>query len=174
MLKKQNKALTVLFSLLPGAGHMFMGFMKRGVSLMSLFFLIIFLSSWLGIGPLLYVLPVLWFYSFFDSINIAWADDQEFSKLEDHYLFKTESFSQMNGKLSGRGSLYCGILLLFFGVYLIFSKLVSRFYPLLRPEIANLFSDIVSVFPQIFLGIIIIWIGTRLILGKKKELENRD
>lgn len=174
MLKKQNKTLTVFFSLLPGAGHMFMGFMKRGVSLMSLFFVIIFLSSWLGIGPLLYVLPVLWFYSFFDSINMAWADDQEFSKLEDHYLFKLESFAQLNGKFSGRSGLYCGILLVFFGAYLIFSRLIYRFSPMLRPEIADFFSGIISIFPQLFLGIIIIWIGIRLIVGKKREMEKHD
>lgn len=174
MPKKQNKTLTVFFSFLPGAGHMFMGFMKRGLSLMSLFFLIIFLSSWLGIGPLLYVLPVLWFYSFFDCINMAWADDQEFSRFEDRYLFKTASLSRLNEKLAGRGGLYCGILLLFFGIYLIFSKTISRFYDVLRPEVANLFSDVISVFPQIFLGVVIIVIGIRLIVGKKKELEKHD
>jgi hypothetical protein len=174
MLRKQNKTLTVFFSLLPGAGHMFMGFMKRGLSLMSLFFLTIFLSSWLGIGPLLYVLPVLWFYAFFDSINIAWTDDSEFSKLEDRYLFKSESFARLNERFSGRCNLYFGILLVFFGAYLILSKMISRLYPLLRPEIADLLSNLVSVFPQFFLGVIIIWIGIRLIAGKKKELEKHD
>ncbi len=174
MPKKQSKTLTVFFSFLPGAGHMFMGFMKRGLSLMSLFFLIIFLSSWLGIGPLLYVLPVLWFYSFFDCINMAWAGDQEFSRFEDRYLFKTESLSRLNEKLAGRGGLYCGILLLFFGIYLIFSKTISRFYGVLKPEVADLFSDVISVFPQIFLGAVIIVIGIRLIVGKKKELEKHD
>ena len=174
MQKKQNKALTVIFSFLPGAGHMFMGFMKRGLSLMSLFFLTIFLSSWLGIGPLLYVLPVLWFYSFFDCINMAWADDQDFSAFEDRYLFKTESLSRLNEKLSGRGGLYCGILLLFFGIYLILSKLISEFCSALNPEIAQLFSGIISVFPQIFLGVVIILIGVRLIIGKKKEMEKHD
>lgn len=174
MQRKQSKALTVFFSLLPGAGHMFMGFMKRGISLMSLFFLIIFLSSWLGIGPLLYALPVLWFYAFFDSINIAWADDQEFSTLDDHYLFKTEALSHVNEKLFGHGSLYCGIILLFFGIYLILSKLISEFDSLLRPEIADFLSNTVAVFPQFFLGVVIILIGIRLIIGKKKELEKRD
>lgn len=174
MQRKQNKSLTVFFSLLPGAGHMYMGFMKRGVSLMSLFFLTIFLSSWLDIGPLLYVLPVLWFYSFFDSLNIAWADDAEFARLEDRYLFKSESFDRWNRKISGRGNLYCGILLVFFGAYLIFSRLISRFYSLLLPEAAEVLSGIVSVFPQVFLGVVIVWIGVRLIAGKKKELEEHE
>ena len=174
MPRKQNKTLTVFFSLLPGAGHMFMGFMKRGVSLMSLFFLTIFLSSWLGIGPLLYVLPVLWFYSFFDSVNIAWADDPEFSEMEDRYLFKSENLDHLNQRLSGHGGLICGILLVFFGVYLIGSKMLSEFEAMLRPEVREALRGVFSLLPQLFLGVVIIWLGVRLIAGKKKELENRD
>lgn len=174
MTRKRNKFLTVLFSLVPGAGHMFMGFMKHGVSIMSLFFLIILLSSWLGIGPLLYALPVLWFYSFFGSINMAWADDQHFSELEDRYLVITESFSKVNARLSGHGSLYLGILLLFFGFHLILSNLISRFYYALQPELANLISSIVYVIPQIFLSAVVIIIGVKLIVGKKKELKKHD
>lgn len=174
MRKKRNKTLTVLFSLIPGGGHMFMGFMKLGVSLMSLFFLLIFLSSWLNIGPLLYALPVLWFYSFFSSINMAWVDDTQFFEFEDRYCFTTESFSQVNKRLSGRGGLYVGILLLFFGIYLILSKLVQNVYSMLRVEIADALTNIVYVFPQIFLGAIIVIIGVRLIIGKRRELNKHD
>lgn len=173
MLKKQNKALTVIFSILPGAGHMFMGFMKRGLSLMSLFFLTIFLSTWLEIAPLLYVLPVLWFYSFFECINMSWADDQEFSKFSDQYLFQIENLLQVK-KLSGKGNLYCGILLLFFGIYLIAGRLISEFSYLMPPGFARLFSNVLSIFPQIFLGVLIILLGIRLIAGKRKELEEHD
>lgn len=174
MPKKRSKVWTVIFSLLPGAGHMFMGFMKRGLSLMSLFFLIIFLSSWLGIGPLLYILPVLWFYSFFECLNLTCADDEEFAKTEDQYLFHLESFSGMNERLSKRAGFYSGIILLFFGLYLISSRLLSQFRFGLLPQVAEYFDGILSVFPQVFVGIIIILIGIRLIRGKKEELEQHD
>lgn len=174
MTKKRNKFLTVLFSLIPGAGHMFMGFMKQGVSVMALFFLIILFSSWLGIGPLLYALPVLWFYAFFSSINLAWADEQQFAEAEDRYLIKTEYLSQVNKKLSGRGRLYCGILLLVFGLYLIFSRLISNFYFVLQPQISELFFNVLNIFPQLFLGTVIIIVGVRLIVGKRKELKKHD
>ena len=45
MKKEKSKFLTFCFSLLPGAGHMYMGFMKMGLSLMAAFFFLIFLSS---------------------------------------------------------------------------------------------------------------------------------
>lgn len=171
MLKQRNKSATVLCAFLPGAGHMYMGFMKRGVSFMGLFFLTIFLSSWLNIGPLMYVLPVLWFYSFFECVNMAWASPEEFSALRDGYLFRR---GEGESVLSGRWALYGGILLVFFGVYLIFDQLVSRLSLYLAEGAANALSAAVSLFPQIFFGVVVILIGVRLIVGKKKELERHD
>ena len=37
--QKKGKFLTFMFSFIPGAAEMYMGFMKMGVSLMALFFL---------------------------------------------------------------------------------------------------------------------------------------
>ncbi|QAT50512.1 hypothetical protein EQM14_12475 [Caproiciproducens sp. NJN-50] len=174
MPKKRSKVWTVLFSLLPGAGHMFMGFMKRGLSLMSLFFFIIFLSSWLGIGPLLYIIPVLWFYSFFECINLTCADDQEFARMEDRYLFHLDSLTGLSEHFSTRTGFYAGILLLFFGLYLIAAKLLSQFRFGLLPQAVRYFEGILSVFPQVLVGVVIILIGIRLIKGKREELERHD
>lgn len=171
MLKQRNKGLTVLCALLPGAGHMYMGFMRRGVSFMGLFFLTIFLSSWLGIGPLMYVLPVLWFYSFFECVNMAWASPEEFCGLRDVYLFQREDARSV---ISGRWAFYGGILLVFFGVYLIFSKLIWQVSPYLAENASDALRGAVSLFPQIFFGVVIILIGIRLIAGKKQEMENHD
>lgn len=169
MMKQRNKSATVFFSLLPGAGHMFMGFMKRGVSFMALFFLTIFLSSWLSIGPLMYLLPVLWFYSFFDCVNLAWANAEEFSLAKDAYLFQSSVFP----RFSSSWALYGGILLVFFGVYIVFERLLSSFESQLNRKVFEAFYAGVSMFPQLFFGIVIIVIGIRLILGKKKELTDR-
>ena len=61
MTNRKSKFLTVIFSCIPGAGQMFMGFMKLGVSLMGLFFLIFVAANLTGLGFLLYLAPVLWF-----------------------------------------------------------------------------------------------------------------
>lgn len=71
-----SPVLVFLFSLLPGAGHMYMGFMRRGLQLMVLFFGTIWLGSLsmpLGFSDLLGMLaaPVVWFYSFFDSLGLS-------------------------------------------------------------------------------------------------------
>ena len=42
-----------LFSLIPGAGQMYMGFMKQGLSLMTIFATLCAVGIWLDIKPLL-------------------------------------------------------------------------------------------------------------------------
>lgn len=68
-------ALVFLFSLLPGAGHMYMGLMTRGLHLMVLFFGTVYLggASGLILNELwgIVVAPVIWFFSFFDALRIS-------------------------------------------------------------------------------------------------------
>ena len=100
MIKKKNKGWTFIFSLIPGAGEMYMGFMKRGLSIMALFWGMIAVATCLNIGPLTIVLPVIWCYSFFEVHNMNGMTDEEFYALVDDYVFHLgeESFrSRMNG-----------------------------------------------------------------------------
>ena len=48
---KKNKILMFLFSLIPGAGQMYMGFMKQGLSLMTIFATLCAVGIWLDIKP---------------------------------------------------------------------------------------------------------------------------
>ena len=47
---KKNGILTLLFALIPGAGEMYQGYMKRGLSIITMFCLSIALSAWMGIS----------------------------------------------------------------------------------------------------------------------------
>lgn len=87
MTRQKGKLLTFCFSLVPGAGHMYLGFMKQGISLMTTFAALCAISAWLEIGPLLLFTPIIWFYSFFDAINKNSLDPEEFYALEDHYIW---------------------------------------------------------------------------------------
>ena len=86
MTNKKNKLFTFFFSLIPGAGEMYLGFYKMGASVMILFFGDVALASSL-FPPLLYLLPVMWFFSFFHTHNLNNMADEEFYALEDGYLF---------------------------------------------------------------------------------------
>lgn len=173
MIRKKGKFLTFLFSLLPGAGHMYIGFMKMGVSFMSVFFFLIFLSAWLDIGPLLFLLPLIWFYSFFDCLNRSSLDDDKFLLLEDKYLFSLNEVMKLDKHIFEKRRLATGAVLLFLGIYLVVNNVLQflhRYIPYKVYEVIYYFTRQV---PQVIVGIAIVVIGIKLIQGKKRESENR-
>lgn len=172
MTRKKNGFLTFVFSLLPGAGEMYMGFFKQGISIMSAFFMLIFVSSWLNLGPLMFILPVLWFYSFFHVHNLASLRDEEFYSIEDKYLFDYDNnkLQAMFGQNKGRKIL--AIVLIILGVSAIWDISMDLLESFLIAVGMNLdwFYRISYKMPQCAFGIAIILLGIHLIRGKKKEL----
>ncbi len=68
--KKFNKrSITLALSIIPGAGHMYLGYQKKGLIIMGAFSFSVFFMGWLGISLLLFLLPLIWFYSFFDAMH---------------------------------------------------------------------------------------------------------
>lgn len=65
---KKNGILTFLFAFVPGAGQMYQGYMKRGLSLITLFFLCIMAGMLLE--PLVLTALIVWMYSIFDTFNL--------------------------------------------------------------------------------------------------------
>ncbi len=174
MKSKKNKFLTFIFSLVPGAGHMYMGFMKMGLSLMAAFLFIIFLSSWLNIGPLLFALPLIWFYSFFDSINKRYSTEEEFLLIEDNYLFSLNELVKIDKSIFKRHELFTGILLLLLGGYLIWNNMLHSLSRYMPDAVYNVIYSVTRVAPQIIIGVAIIILGAKLIMGKKRECDTND
>ncbi len=171
MRTKKGKISTFIFSLLPGAGHMYMGFMKMGISFMSAFFFIIFISSWLDIGPLLFVLPLIWFYSFFDCINKRYSPDEEFLNLEDNYLFSLDKLLKFDQSVFKKQRLFIGIVCLFLGLYLIWYNVMNTLWGRIPNEVYEMLSNVTRIAPQIIIGIAIVIAGIKLIKGKKREMD---
>ena len=174
MQKERSKFLTFCFSLLPGAGHMYMGFMKMGLSLMAAFFFIILLSTWLSIGPLLFILPLIWFYSFFDCMNKRYSTEAEFLLLEDDYLFSLEELVKMDKGIFKKNKMFSGIILVLLGCYLIWINIIRSLSSYMTEELYNAINNVTRVAPQIIIGVAIIAVGAKLIIGKKKECDMND
>lgn len=64
MTRKKNRLITFLWSLIPGAGEMYLGFMKRGACIMGAFWGLLALAGQLQLEIFLLLSPVIWFYSF--------------------------------------------------------------------------------------------------------------
>lgn len=67
-MKMKNFAATVVMSVLPGLGHLYLGLTRRGIQLMiGMFVCIAFIPVLPMVFP--FALTVLWFYSFFDALK---------------------------------------------------------------------------------------------------------
>ena len=66
---KKSKMLAMFLSLLPGAGHMYLGLQRRGLQLMAAFLLSIYILDVLHLSLFLFLIPILWFFSFFDALQ---------------------------------------------------------------------------------------------------------
>lgn len=64
----KNGLLTLLFAFIPGAGQMYQGYMKRGLSLMLMCCAICVLA--VLFSPIAFFLLVVFMYSFFDTLNL--------------------------------------------------------------------------------------------------------
>lgn len=171
MTSKKGEYLSFIFSLIPGAGEMYMGFMKQGVSLMSMFFASILMAGWLRADVLAFIGIVVWFYSFFHVHNLRSLPDQKFQEVEDKILVPFNG-ENLNINITDRKiRIAVAFFLIFYGVSSIWNYLlniVSRFLP---EEFYHIVWEILYEIPEVVVALLIIWLGIRLIKGKKKELD---
>lgn len=170
--KKKNRFLTFCCSMLPGAAEMYMGFMKTGISLMSLFFLILGITSWIGGGVLAAFMIVVWCYGFFHANHLAGLADEDFVKIEDEYLFGMNTF--LEGKnFVNKYQKWIAAVLIFMGITFLWESVASMIYDLV-PEsyriIATVMWRIGDYIPKLLAGLAIIVVGIKLICGKKAQL----
>ena len=174
MITKRSKFWTIVFAFLPGAGHMYNGFMKMGVSFMGLFFIVLALASFINIGAIAFLAPVIWFYAFFDCINRVFIDDAEFYAQEDRYLFTMKQLESLNLEVFRQQNLLIGVILILIGFNALWHNVILRTlwnYELIPLEVYHLISGLGSIIPKLGVSLLIIWAGVVLIMGKKKELE---
>lgn len=180
MIKKSN-FFTFCCAFIPGAGQMYLGMMKKGVALMFAFFSIIGIASFFRLGFLTVFLPVIWFYSFFDTLNIKWMTPEKREELDQQFSSELFSGKQFNkgwlDALKQKHSLLAGAGLIMVGIYLLFSNFVL---PILREifEIYGidfwLFSYMIRTIPTLFVAIAIIVLGIHLVRGKKTAPSEKD
>lgn len=173
MIKRKGKFLTFCFSLLPGAGHMYLGFMKQGLSLMLYFWGTLFLATYLNIGALAFLLPVMFCYSFFDTINKNSLSDEDFYALEDNYLLNLD-LDELKGILHGKFRPFIALILIIMGVQMLLSNCYHLILVVLPQDLSsllfNILRPILNRLPQILIAIAIIAVGIHLIRGKKTAL----
>ena len=171
--KKKSKFMTFCFSFIPGGGQMYMGFMKTGLSLMLLFALTIIVASWTNQGALATICVVEWVYSFFYTNHLASLDDEEFSQVEDTYLFGLDSIPRIN-ILGEKYHKWVAVILIFIGVCFLWNSLADLLYDVLPQGyrfLSNIMWRIGNYVPSVLIGVAIIALGLKMLEGKKITLE---
>lgn len=171
---KKSSFLTFCFAFIPGAGEMYLGMMRKGAAIMTLFWGIIGISVFLQMGFICAVLPIIWFYSFFETFNIRWLPPEEIERQDQEFSgnWGTKLFSSdLKAVLDKRHTLI-GILLILVGGWAILNNF---FVPILE-EFLNLgdywiFRYLSYRLPSILVAFAVVVFGVHLVRGKKKPKE---
>ena len=197
---RKNKFLTFLFALIPGGGHMYLGYMKRGVEYMAMFAASAYLASVMmgfsrGIGLeiigviFLIVLPIIWLYQMFESMHTV----SQMKKLEIEYPeddgFFIPGISNVTNldalKIFKKRSVIkaIAITIICLGIYVLFSNISSalngRFYIngdvyYINELYTQIFNMIVNYVPSAVISLILIFGGIKLLIGNKNNKNNKN
>lgn len=181
-MNKKNKILFFLFSLIPGAAHMYIGLVKRGLVIMLVLVAGAGLAMMADTPAFLLVLPVLWFYSFFDAWNKYLLPEEKLTKVQDDFLFflnampeNVRSDPRFKKVASANVLKVGGIVAIIAGAYLIWDQIIVRvLIRLLSDTGAEILSQISYKLPQVAVAVILIVVGIKLISHKKRELERKN
>lgn len=172
----KNGILTFLFAFCPGAGQMYQGYMKRGLSLITMFCVAF------GAGTLLEVLyvamPIVWMYSFFDTFNLR-AQIGAGTAPQDDYLVhinwhdqRMEQFMLDSHKLLGWGLIALGGLVAYENVIMrVFGDVMWRWgqnSPFFRAVYLML-----DELPEVVVCVALIVCGVWLVRGPKGKKVHR-
>lgn len=175
MQKKKSRFWLFIWSLVPGAGHMYLGFMKMGLSLMLGFMVLIAVADLTGLGVLAIFPIALYIYSFFHANNLGALNDAEFYSIRDQYLFGMEgldSIEKMRIGISQKYRKIAAVVMIVIGVIMLWNMVFDLFVDIYGwnnyyvRQINNFMS---YRMPRAVIAVAVIWIGISLIRGKKVE-----
>ena len=122
---KKNGILTLLFACIPGAGQMYQGYMKRGLSLITMFCLFIILGSTTGLDALVVGCIVVYMYSFFDTLNLR-AQLATEKAPEDDYLVHFNWHDARMTQFMGESHKLVGWGLIALGAIVFYNNIIMR------------------------------------------------
>lgn len=170
MKKKKNRFWLFVFSLIPGAGHMYIGFMKMGLSFMLGFFLACGVVGITNIAVLAVFPVTIYIYAFFHANNVGSLDDEAFAALEDEYLFGFADMDYSRFKLNRKNRNIAAVVFIILGICMLWNvgfDMLRDYMGWDNPVIRTLYYLVQNELPRAVIGIAVIWFGVSLLRGKK-------
>ncbi|TCZ71073.1 hypothetical protein E0485_22865 [Paenibacillus albiflavus] len=152
--KHKSRTVATLLSIFPGAGHLYIGMQMRGIQLMIAFILSLYMLDVLRFSVLLFLIPILWFFSFFDALQVITRMDRD--EIIDKPIVSGLTHYHR----------WLGIALLLLGIYVI----IDRISPVMFRYFLD--NEAYSIFRQYFdiaiVSLILIISGIVLLFRRKK------
>ena len=172
--RKKNKFWTFVFSFVPGAAEMYMGFMKSGVSLLTICILPILLIGMLyGENYFMILSFIVYVVGFFHALNIAHMPDEEFEICEDRYIWEEFIDTKAINISSITLKKWTAIALIFLGacgIWAVLRENVLDMFSWLPESDFLIMENIMNAVPRLAFSILVIVIGIMIIRGKKNKL----
>ncbi|MNJ47552.1 hypothetical protein D3C77_427110 [compost metagenome] len=153
---KRSKVLATLLSAFPGAGQMYLGMQKRGLQLMVLFLGSFYIIDVLRLSLFLFIVPVIWFYSFFDGLQATSRYD--LVPLDDRPIFDWK----------GNNQNWIGLILLLLGIYYVTMSLIVPVFDRFLPEFY--IREFISTYLRpLIVSLVLIGGGIKLLSRNKED-----
>ena len=173
----KNGFLLFIASCLSGCGQMYQGYMKRGLSLLLAFCLVIFVSTYFYLGALALFLPVIWLYAFFDSYSLR-SQLAAGTAPEDAYLFGLSDMdSKRLGELLRKRHSLIGWGLVAVGAYMLYDMALDQLANFLVGWTAfgtRLMGVLRYGLPRAVITVLVILLGLWFIRGPKSKARIDD
>lgn len=175
-MRQYNRFLLFLCNCIPGCGQLYLGYMKRGLSLMLIFAGVASITFSYVFGLELFCI-VVWLYAFFDGYNL-YHNLLDGTAEPDDYLVHLRGLHCLDNVLSQRSHIL-GWGLVLFGAYLSYFSVVYSLQSIF--DIYSyywgyeIFDILTSYIPRLAISLLLIYLGIRFIRGpkqKKPPLEN--
>lgn len=175
---RKNRLFTFLFAFMPGAGQMYLGMMKKGVILMSTFFVLFAIAIYFGFSFVICILPVIWFYSFFDTMNMGQLDYETRIRIDEDFFGSTIQFLDNVLDVNAYSLLHkrhvaLGVVCIIVGCYTLIERVLFR----VAREAFDFPYWINSLFysiPTIIVALFIIGLGLYLVKGERRGTKRDD
>ena len=173
MTRKKRGFWTFIFSLIPGAGEMYLGFMKRGVSTMLVFLGWLTFCGMSGFNVGVILAPVIWFYSFFSVHNLVSLPDEEFYQQEDDYiLIHMDRIVGIDRWERGKVKFLAAALIII-GIFTAAQQIWQMLWGILPDWLQSEVGVVYYGLPKVVISLLLIALGIYLIRGKKKQLDRQ-
>lgn len=155
---RKNKLLAATLSLFPGAGHLYLGLQKRGLQIMGGFLIAIYLMDSLRLSIFLFLMPLFWFFAFFDAL-------QQMSRYDRRELKDQAIVAQLAPYQK-----WIGVALLILGVYYIGDRVMGTYVHDRWPLVFSEYIRVKYNLPTVVVAFVMIAAGFRLVFGGGKRV----